>query len=81
MEWLAALRAESSLREFSQRIGKREQRINDKTNRTADRGLGVGGVFGLAVALVADSVPDSSRAPALGLCRSRSRTGETLRRD
>jgi MFS family permease len=30
-------------------------------------GLGVGGVLGLAVALVADSVPDPVRAPALGL--------------
>ena len=29
-------------------------------------GIGVGGVFGLAVALVADSVPDHTRAPALG---------------
>src|SRR5207249_1204930 len=29
-------------------------------------GLGVGGVFGLAVALVADSVPDHTRAQALG---------------
>ena len=33
-------------------------------------GLGVGGVFGLAVALVADTVPDRSRAPALGLLQS-----------
>lgn len=30
-------------------------------------GIGVGGVFGLAVALVADSFPERSRAPALGL--------------
>lgn len=30
-------------------------------------GIGVGGVFGLAVALVADSVPDHTRAQALGL--------------
>jgi MFS family permease len=29
-------------------------------------GIGVGGVFGLAVALVADAVPDEARAPALG---------------
>src|SRR5436853_70400 len=29
-------------------------------------GIGVGGVFGLSVALVADSVPDRTRAPALG---------------
>ena len=33
-------------------------------------GLGVGGVFGLAVALVADSVPDRARAPVLGLLQS-----------
>src|SRR4051812_16441605 len=38
-------------------------------------GLGVGGVFGLAVALVADSVPDRSRAPALGLLQSLSTWG------
>jgi MFS family permease len=38
-------------------------------------GLGVGGVFGLAVALVADSVPDRSRAPALGLLQSISTWG------
>src|SRR5688500_14629072 len=38
-------------------------------------GLGVGGVFGLAVALVADSVPDRSRAPALGLLQSLSSVG------
>jgi len=38
-------------------------------------GLGVGGVFGLAVALVADSVPDRSRAPALGLLQSLSSLG------
>src|SRR3954463_850050 len=38
-------------------------------------GLGVGGVFGLAVALVADSVPDASRAPALGLLQSLSSLG------
>ncbi len=33
-------------------------------------GLGVGGVFGLAVALVADSIPDHSPARALGLLQS-----------
>jgi MFS family permease len=33
-------------------------------------GLGVGGVFGLAVALVADALPDSARAPALGFLQS-----------
>jgi MFS family permease len=38
-------------------------------------GLGVGGVFGLSVALVADSVPDNSRAPALGLLQSLSSWG------
>jgi MFS family permease len=38
-------------------------------------GVGVGGVFGLAVALVADSVPDSSRAPALGMLQSLSAFG------
>jgi MFS family permease len=41
-------------------------------------GLGVGGVFGLAVALVADSVPDRSRAPALGLLQSLSTWGNLL---
>ena len=38
-------------------------------------GLGVGGVFGLSVALVADSVPDHARAPALGLLQSLSTWG------
>jgi MFS family permease len=38
-------------------------------------GMGVGGVFGLAVALVADAVPDRSRAPALGLLQSLSSWG------
>jgi MFS family permease len=38
-------------------------------------GLGVGGVFGLSVALVADSVPEKSRAPALGLLQSLSSWG------
>ncbi len=38
-------------------------------------GLGVGGVFGLSVALVADSVPDHTRAPALGLLQSLSTWG------
>lgn len=38
-------------------------------------GLGVGGVFGLAVALVADSVPDHTRAPALGLLQALSTWG------
>ncbi len=38
-------------------------------------GLGVGGVFGLSVALVADTVPDHTRAPALGLLQSLSTWG------
>lgn len=38
-------------------------------------GLGVGGVFGLAVALVADTVPDKARPPALGLLQSLSTVG------
>lgn len=38
-------------------------------------GIGVGGVFGLAVALVADSVPDKARAPALGALQSLSTFG------
>lgn len=38
-------------------------------------GLGIGGVFGLAVALVADSVPDHIRAPALGILQSVSTWG------
>jgi len=38
-------------------------------------GLGVGGVFGLAVALIADSVPDRTRAPALGLLQGLSLWG------
>ena len=41
-------------------------------------GIGVGGVFGLAVALVADSVPDHTRAPALGLLQSLSTVGNIL---
>src|SRR5437762_14265992 len=41
-------------------------------------GLGVGGVFGLAVALVADSVPDHTRAPALGLLQSLSTLGNII---
>jgi MFS family permease len=41
-------------------------------------GLGVGGVFGLAVALVADSVPDHTRAPALGLLQSLSTWGNIV---
>jgi MFS family permease len=41
-------------------------------------GLGIGGVFGLAVALVADSVSDEARAPALGLLQSLSTCGNIL---
>jgi MFS family permease len=41
-------------------------------------GLGIGGVFGLAVALVADSVSDEARAPALGLLQSLSTCGNLL---
>ncbi len=33
-------------------------------------GIGIGGVFGVAVALVADSLPDRARAPALGLMQT-----------
>ncbi|MFM7932301.1 MAG: MFS transporter, partial [Pirellula sp.] len=38
-------------------------------------GMGVGGVFGLAVALVADSLPERSRTPALGLLQALSAFG------
>lgn len=38
-------------------------------------GLGVGGVFGLAVSLVSDAVPDRTRAPALGMLQSLSSLG------
>ncbi len=38
-------------------------------------GLGVGGVFGLAVALIADSLPDRARPHALGLLQSLSAVG------
>ena len=38
-------------------------------------GCGVGGVFGLSVALIADSLPDKARAPALGLFQSLSTWG------
>jgi MFS family permease len=41
-------------------------------------GLGIGGVFGLVVALVADSVPDHTRAPALGFLQSISTLGNIL---
>ena len=38
-------------------------------------GLGVGGVFGLSVALVADSLPDRARPHALGLLQALSAVG------
>ena len=38
-------------------------------------GLGVGGVFGLAVAIVADTLPDRSRAGALGMLQALSAVG------
>ena len=38
-------------------------------------GLGVGGVFGLSVALVADSLPDQARPHALGLLQALSAVG------
>lgn len=38
-------------------------------------GLGVGGVFGLAVALVADTLPDTARAGALGSLQALSAVG------
>jgi MFS family permease len=38
-------------------------------------GLGVGGVFGLAVALCADSLPDAARSPALGWLQALSAVG------
>lgn len=38
-------------------------------------GTGVGGVFGLSVALIADTVPDKARPPALGLLQSLSSIG------
>ncbi len=38
-------------------------------------GLGVGGVFGLAVALVADALPDKARPKALGLLQALSAVG------
>jgi MFS family permease len=38
-------------------------------------GLGVGGVFGLAVALVADALPDTARPRALGMLQALSAVG------
>lgn len=41
-------------------------------------GLGVGGVFGLAVALCADSLPDAARPHALGMLQALSAVGNIL---
>jgi MFS family permease len=41
-------------------------------------GLGVGGVFGLAVALCADSLPDKARPHALGLLQALSALGNVI---
>jgi MFS family permease len=41
-------------------------------------GLGVGGVFGLAVALCADALPDQSRPSALGLLQALSAVGNMI---
>ncbi|HET7538082.1 MAG TPA: MFS transporter [Candidatus Didemnitutus sp.] len=41
-------------------------------------GVGIGGVFGLSVALIADSLPDRTRAPALGLFQSLSTWGNIV---
>jgi hypothetical protein len=41
-------------------------------------GLGVGGVFGLAVALVADTLPDRARTGALGLLQALSAVGNIM---
>jgi MFS family permease len=41
-------------------------------------GLGVGGVFGLAVALCADSLPDQARPHALGLLQALSAVGNII---
>jgi MFS family permease len=41
-------------------------------------GCGVAAVFGLALALVADTIPDRTRAPALGLLQSLSTWGNIL---
>jgi MFS family permease len=41
-------------------------------------GLGVGGVFGLAVALCADALPDASRPHALGLLQALSAVGNMI---
>ncbi len=41
-------------------------------------GLGVGGVFGLAVALIADTLPDRARPGALGVLQSLSTVGNVM---
>ncbi len=41
-------------------------------------GLGVGGVFGLAVALVADTLPESARTGALGTLQAMSAVGNVM---
>lgn len=41
-------------------------------------GLGVGGVFGLAVALIADTLPDQARPYALGLLQALSAVGNIM---
>ena len=41
-------------------------------------GIGIGGVFGLSVALIADSLPDEARPPALGLFQSLSTWGNIV---
>ncbi len=41
-------------------------------------GLGVGGVFGLAVALVADSLPERARPHALGILQAHSTVGNII---
>lgn len=41
-------------------------------------GLGVGGVFGLSVALVADALPDAARPHALGLLQALSAVGNVM---
>jgi MFS family permease len=41
-------------------------------------GLGVGGVFGLAVALVADTLPDRARTGALGMLQALSAVGNVM---
>lgn len=51
------------------------QSVTDFTIYRFITGLGVGGVFGLAVALVADGLPDHARPNALGLLQALSAVG------